>query len=429
MGTKEVVVGNPKGNAVHGAILGTVSAEGAVGFLEGSVESFNDLFKGTELFGDLIVVGKADDLSDKDIPVLLQFKLLCGKRIGTVAVGNEAQGFAREFLELIERHAHGQDTRADISGSRNLITQNRSGHPVNDEPDIGFHAFDLDVGFISGQFMGRIVVIGIHERPDEDSGGFGIVIHHSVRDVDPMDIFESLCSFAQGKAEVYPVREAEPHDVCAVLLKAEGGCPFRELVQIHVEEVDGELPVEIAELILPVIGLREIRRKLFEIMPVKGASVIDALMYAEMFPVFDRLESMPAVRALEFERCSHFLTIHEGLSADLAFELSTTTGIIIDILMWSAAERTDGIFGNGTNFAFLGFDGLDSFAIAEAVVFVPELPVLFNKGFDDREPVGGKFLILGTVDFVMSPLPQWDVSADKENKPANLLILFLNYRE
>lgn len=429
MGSKEVVVGNPKGNTVHGSILGTVAAESSVGFLEGTIESFNDLFKGTELFGDLIIVGKANDLSDKDIPVLLQFKLLCSKGIGTVAVSNEAKGFAGEFLELIKCHAHGQDARTDISRSRNLITQNRSGHSVNDEPDIGFHAFDLDVGLISGQFIGRVVVIGIHERADKDSRSFGIVIHHGVRDINSMDILKSLCGFAQGKAEVYPVRETKAHDVCTVPFKAERGCPFRELVEFHVEEVDGELPVEIAELILPVVGLREIRRKLFEIVPIKGALVIDALMYAEMFPVLDRLKSMSAVRTLEVERCSHFLAIHKGLTTDLAFELSASTGIIVDVIVRGTAKRADGIFGNGTNFAFLSFDWHDRFAIAEAVVFVPELPVLFDKGLDDRESVGGEFLILRTMNFVMSPLLERDVSADEENKPANLLRLFLNYSE
>ena len=70
-----------------------------------------------------------------------------------------------------------------------------------------------------------------------------------------------------------------------------------------------------------------------------------------------------------------------------------------------------------------------SFAIAEAVVFVPEPPVLFDKGLDDGESVGGEFLILGTKDFVMSLLLERDVSADEENKPANLLRLFLNYSE
>ena len=32
----------------------------------------------------------------------------------------------------------------------------------------------------------------------------------------------------------------------------ERGCPFGELIQIHIEEVHGELPVELPQLVLPV---------------------------------------------------------------------------------------------------------------------------------------------------------------------------------
>ena len=70
--------------------------------------------------------------------------------------------------------------------------------------------------------------------------------------------------------------------------------------------------------------------------------------------------------------------------------------------MRGAAERADGVRGNVTGLAFMRLDGFNGFAVAEAVVFVPELPVLFDKRFER------------------------DVSADKKNKPADLLILFLN---
>ena len=50
----------------------------------------------------------------------------------------------------------------------------------HDEPDIGFDTFDLDVSFIGGQFIGGIVIKGIHEGADEYSGCFGIVVDHGV---------------------------------------------------------------------------------------------------------------------------------------------------------------------------------------------------------------------------------------------------------
>ena len=46
-----------------------------------------------------------------------------------------------------------------------ILSQDRTGYCVHDEPDIGLHAFGFYVSFIGSQFMGMIVVIGIHERP------------------------------------------------------------------------------------------------------------------------------------------------------------------------------------------------------------------------------------------------------------------------
>jgi hypothetical protein len=46
------------------------------------------------------------------------------------------------------------------------------------------------------------------------------------------------------------------------------------------------------------IRIAEALRKLCEIPPVVRTAVVDTLMDTEMFPVFDRLEGMPAIRAL-----------------------------------------------------------------------------------------------------------------------------------
>ena len=135
---------------------------------------------------------------------------------------------------------------------------------------------------------------------------------------------------------------------------------------------------------------------------------------------------MTAVRALKFKWSCHFFTVDKGLTADFAFELSTATSIIVDVLMWCTTERTYGIFRNGASLAFLGFDRFDGFAITQAVILVPEQPVLFDEGFDDGKLISEELLIFGAVEFVMSPLFQRDISADKENKPADLLMLFLN---
>ena len=75
---------------------------------------------------------------------------------------------------------------------------------------------------------------------------------------------------------------------------------------------------------------------------------------------------------------------------------------------------------------FWGFTGWRAFSIAETIILVPEFPVLLDERFDDRQLVCKELLILRAVDLIMSPLLERDISADKENKPADLAILFLN---
>lgn len=79
-----------------------------------------------------------------------------------------------------------------------------------------------------------------------------------------------------------------------------------------------------------------------------------------------------------------------------------------------------------TSLTFLGTNRLNSFAIAKQVVSVPKLPVLFDKWLNNGQSISQEFLVFRTVEFIMSPLFEWDVSADKKYQPANLLVLFLN---
>ena len=187
-----------------GTIFRTITTGDAVGFFKSAVQPFDELFERTELFGYLIVIRQADDLGDEDIPVFLQLELLRGQGIGAVAISNEFQGIAREFLKFLKSHAHGQDAGADIPGRRDLITEDGAGYFIHDEPDIGFHATDLDIGFISYKLVRGLVVIGIHEGADNDCGRFGIVIDHSMGDLNPMDLFEGLYSLPKGELEVHP---------------------------------------------------------------------------------------------------------------------------------------------------------------------------------------------------------------------------------
>ena len=66
------------------------------------------------------------------------------------------------------------------------------------------------------------------------------------------DFFQSLYSLAKRQLEVHTAGKAQSHDIGIVLLILERGCPFRKLIQIHVEEVHGKLAVEVSQLVFPV---------------------------------------------------------------------------------------------------------------------------------------------------------------------------------
>lgn len=85
-------------------------------------------------------------------------------------------------------------------------------------------------------------------------------------------------------------------------------------------EEDGELPVKIPEFIFPVFRWREILRQFFQIALIVIAVVIDVFMDAEVLAVFDGLECM---------------------SADLAFKLAASAGVVVNILM--GVRRKEGI--------------------------------------------------------------------------------------
>src|SRR5699024_5290501 len=67
MRAQEVIVSDPEGYAVAGAIFRTVTAGDAVGFFKSAVQPFDKLFERTEFFRYLIAIGQADDLGDENV--------------------------------------------------------------------------------------------------------------------------------------------------------------------------------------------------------------------------------------------------------------------------------------------------------------------------------------------------------------------------
>ena len=138
-------------------------------------------------------------------------------------------------------------------------------------------------------------------------------------------------------------------------------------------------------------------------------------------------QSLPAVRAQHPDGSGNKITGTEGLGTDFAPILSITAIVIVEKVMRCTAQRTDNIFRDRA--AVSALNRLNGFAILPEVVFQEKLPVLFDKGSDVREFVNFEFLILWGVGIVKDPLLEWDVSADKTNQPAVLLVKILNNRK
>ena len=115
-------------------------------------------------------------------------------------------------------------------------------------------------------------------------------------------------------------------------------------------------------------------------------------MYAEKLAVLLGNESISAVRTGKSEWCSNDFARGEGLTADFALILTVAPVVVVNVEMWSTAQRTDSICRDGLAIATL--NRLDRLAILPLIVFKKELPVLFYESFNDREMVDFEFLIL-----------------------------------
>lgn len=76
-------------------------------------------------------------------------------------------------------------------------------------------------------------------------------------------------------------------------------------------------------------------------------------------------------------------------ATDFTLVLTVTLIIVINVVMRSPTQRVDGIFRNG--FTITALNWFDRLAIFPLVVFKKKLPVLFDKGFDDRKLIDLNF--------------------------------------
>lgn len=115
-------------------------------------------------------------------------------------------------------------------------------------------------------------------------------------------------------------------------------------------------------------------------------------MNTEEFTVFLGSGCVAAMRTGKPERCCNHFAGAEDLTTDFALMLTVAAIVVVDAMVRRSTQRADGIFGNGFTIATL--NGFDRLAVLPLIVFEKELPVLFDTGFDDREIINFKFLIL-----------------------------------
>ena len=134
-------------------------------------------------------------------------------------------------------------------------------------------------------------------------------------------------------------------------------------------------------------------------------------MNTKEFTVFLGNKCVATMRTGKPARCCNNFTGAKGLTTDFTLVLAVAAIVIVEEMVGSTTQRTDSILRNG--FAVATLNRLNGLAILPQIVLQKELPVLFDKGFNDRELVDFEFLILGRMGIIESPLFKRNISADK----------------
>ena len=163
---------------------------------------------------------------------------------------------------------------------------------------------------------------------------------------------------------------------------------------------------------------------LFKIMEIVRTFGIDTFVYTEKLTVFLGNQGIAAMRAGKSDGSCNNFTGTECLTTDFTLVLPIASIVVVDVMVWSTTQRADGILRN--RFTVTTLNRVDRFAILPLIVFEKELPVLFDKGLDDRKFINLEFLVLGRMGIIESPLSERDISANKVKKPTVLLVKVLN---
>ena len=213
-----------------------------------------------------------------------------------------------------------------------------------------------------------------------------------MRDADAIKIIHGLCSLSKRPLQIDVEGQTQRHDIGVVLGEVQRRSVLGKAGQIHSEEIEIELPVDVVELVSILLkGMLLI--DLPQILLIVGTLFIDALVDTETGTILDRDESVTTVRALVLHRLGVEIAADEGGAADLTLILTMTAIVVIKVVVRRTADRTNLVFGNGTTIA--PFNRFKFFAILVFVVGDEKLPVLFLERDDGRKFIDLELLIPG----------------------------------
>ena len=427
MRPQEVVISDPERKPVIRTFYPVEAVRMAVRRPVGTVETLDQLLVWTVPGGDGIVVCKADHLRDlKPHPFAeLKEELLCCKRIGAIAVGNKKEAFRKLVLQLLKGHAHRHDAGTCAAVVGDLIPEDRTAGSIHDEPDEGVDTADLNVCLISHEGLAGLIVVMIHKGLYTECGRLTVVGDLLVGHLEAVEIHEGLGRFPQGKPEIDVQGEAEPHDIGVIFAETQGRGVLRKALKGHPEEVDVEFPVDVMELVI-TFTVRGIGIHFFEVVFVVGTFFVDAFPDNKEFPAPYWDKGMPAEGAAQLKSLVETVVLRgKQRITDLAQKLALGAVVAVEILSGGVTAWASRI-GRDTAFATPA-DRLELTAVVCALVFAPEvLPVLFLQRDDPWELIRFELLVLWGMCLIISPLLERDVSADKTEEPALLVIKIID---
>jgi len=164
-------------------------------------------------------------------------------------------------------------------------------------------------------------------------------------------------------------------------------------------------------------------------MEIVGALRVYAFVDGKVFPVFLVYKGIAAVGTAKGMLPGETVVIRgEVGTADLAFDLSFLTIVPIEVRLRGIAGWTFAVLWDVTFFTAgnrFDFFVVFVFKVRDKGLPVPFILTVANTG----EFVCFELLVFWGVGIVESPMFQRDIFADKEDKPAILLVKRLNYRE